>query len=302
MAVPARISENYRFGTTLERIGSARSESDSVNETAVSGRKLKKISDDPVSTVKVLRNRAALTNIDQFKKTIEFGRGFLTKTEDTLSSIYDSLVRAKELSIQQSNSAYDPQDRQAVAAEIKQIMLHVTSLGNTKYNDKFIFGGFQTSQPPISPDGNYLGDDGQIFIQVDEDSFRPINVNGRKVFDVPPEEENERPPLIQILQKLYDSLQENNRAELHDSMDNLDKAMNTVLTAQASLGARRNSLDDVSERIERSEVQLTEDNNNLESADVVKTALDLRRAESALQFTLQASSKMLTPSLIDFLK
>ena len=85
-------------------------------------------------------------------------------------------------------------------------------------------------------------------------------------------------------------------------MDHLDKAMNTVLTAQASLGARRNSLDDVSERIERSEVQLTQDNNNLESADMVKTALDLRRAESALQFTLQASSKMITPSLIDFLK
>ena len=302
MGVPARISENYRYDTTLERIGSARSESDSINETAVSGRKLKKISDDPASTVKVLRNRAALTNIDQFKKTLEFGKGFLTKTEDTLSSIYDSLVRAKELSIQQGNTTYDPQDRAAVAAEIKQITLHVTRLANSKYNDKFIFGGFQTSQPPLSPEGNYLGDDGQIFIQVDEDSFRPINVDGRKVFDVPPEEEDGRPPLIRVLQNLYYSLENNNKEELHASMDHLDKAMNTVLTAQASLGARRNSLDDVSERIERSEVQLTQDNNNLESADMVKTALDLRRAESALQFTLQASSKMITPSLIDFLK
>lgn len=302
MGVPSRISENYRFETTLDRIGSARSEADNVNDTAVSGRKLKKISDDPAATVKVLRNRSSLTNIEQFKKTLGFGKGFLTKTENTLSSIYDSLVRAKELSIQQSNTTYDTQDRTAVAAEIKQIMLHVTRLGNSKYNDKFIFGGFQTSQPPLSPEGDYLGDDGQIFIQVDEDSFRPINVNGRTVFDGAVEEDGERPPLIRVLQNLYYSLINNSKTELHKSMDNLDKGMNIVLTAQSSIGSRQNSLDDVSERIERNQVQLTQDNNDLESADMVKTALDLKRAESALQFTLQASSKMITPTLIDFLK
>ena len=302
MGAPTRISESHRFDTTLERIGSARVESDNINEIAASGRKLKKISDDPAATVKVLRNRAALTNIEQFKKTLDFGKGFLSKTEDTLSSIHDSLARAKELAIQQSNTTYDTQDRKAVGAEIRQLMLHVTRLANTKYNDKFIFGGFQTSQPPLSDEGNYLGDDGQIFIQVDEDGFRPINLDGRKLFDVPSEEEGLRPPLIQVLKNLHHSLEHNNREELHTSMEHLDKAMNVILTAQASLGARINSLNDASERIERNEVQLTQDNNNLESADMIKSALDLRRAESALQFTLQASSKMITPTLIDFLK
>ncbi|MES2614174.1 MAG: flagellar hook-associated protein FlgL [Bdellovibrionota bacterium] len=297
-----RISENYRFDTTIDRIGNARTDADGVGETASSGRKIKKISDDPTSTVKVLRNRAALTNIDQFKKTIEFGKEFLTRTEDTLSSIYDSLTRAKELAIQQGSTTYDQPDRSAVAAEIKQIMLHVTRLGNARYGDKYIFGGFQTSNPPLSPDGNYLGDDGQIFIQMDEDSFRPININGRTVFDVPPEEENTRPPLIAVLQNLHDSLDNYDKDKLYKAMDDLDKGMNTVLKARTSLGARRNAIDDVSERLEKSEVQLTVDNNNLESADMVKTALDLKRAESALQFTLQASSKMITPSLLDFLK
>ena len=78
--------------------------------------------------------------------------------------------------------------------------------------------------------------------------------------------------------------------------------MNTVLTSQAALGARHNALEDVFGRMERSEVAITQENNALESTDMVKTAIDLKRAESALQFTLQASSKMLAPSLIDFLK
>ena len=302
MAINPRISEQYRYGTTLDRIGTVKNIADDVNDTAISGRKLKRISDDPVATIRVLRNRTRITNLDQSRKSLDFGRGFLAKTEDALTSIYDSLIRAKELSIQQSNNIYDEPSRKAVAEEVRQILNHVIILGNTTYSDKYVFGGFQTTQPPVSPDGHYLGDDGYIFVQVDEDSFRPINVNGRTVFDVPGGLEGKRPPLVNILENMYDSLFAWDRDKLHQSMVDLDAAMNSVVTATASLGARRVALEDVSERLDRGESQLHSDNNNLEGADMVKSALDLKRAENALNFTLQASSKMLTPSLLEFLK
>ncbi|WP_186645731.1 flagellar hook-associated protein FlgL [Fluviispira vulneris] len=302
MALQPRISEMYRYGVTNDRIGNVKAIADDVNETAASGRKLKRISDDPVGTIRVLRNRNRITNLDQFRKTLDFGRGYLSKTEDALSSIYNSLIRAKELAIQQSNSTYDDPSRKAVAAEIKQILNHVIILGNTSYSDKYVFGGFQTTQPPISPDGHYLGDDGFIFVQVDEDSFRPINVNGRDVFDVPAELEGKRPPLVSILQNMYESLFYWDRDKLHQSMVDLDSVMNSVITTTASLGARRVALEDVAERLDRGESQLHNDTNNIEGADMVKSALDLKRVESAVNFTLQASSKMLTPSLLEFLK
>ncbi|WP_158998332.1 flagellar hook-associated protein FlgL [Pigmentibacter ruber] len=302
MPVNPRISEQYRYGSTLDRIGTVKNIADDVHETAVSARKLKRISDDPVATIRVLRNRTRISNLDQYRKSLDFGRGYLAKTEDALTSIYESLIRAKELSIQQSNNIYDDASRKAVAEEIRQILNHVIILGNTTYGDKYVFGGFQTTQPPVSPDGHYLGDDGYIFIQVDEDSFRPINVSGRMVFDVPGGMEGKRPPLVNILQNMYESLFAWDKDQLHQSMVDLDGAMNSVVTATASLGARRVALEDVSERLDRGESQLHSDNNNLEGADLVKSALDLKRAETALNFTLQASSKMLTPSLLEFLK
>ncbi|MGY3805232.1 flagellar hook-associated protein FlgL [Pigmentibacter ruber] len=302
MPVNPRISEQYRYGSTLDRIGTVKNIADDVHETAVSARKLKRISDDPVATIRVLRNRTRISNLDQYRKSLDFGRGYLAKTEDALTSIYESLIRAKELSIQQSNNIYDDASRKAVAEEIRQILNHVIILGNTTYGDKYVFGGFQTTQPPVSPDGHYLGDDGYIFIQVDEDSFRPINVSGRMVFDVPGGMEGKRPPLVNILQNMYESLFSWDKDQLHQSMVDLDGAMNSVVTATASLGARRVALEDVSERLDRGESQLHSDNNNLEGADLVKSALDLKRAETALNFTLQASSKMLTPSLLEFLK
>jgi flagellar hook-associated protein 3 FlgL len=302
MGINPRISEMYKYNSALDRIGVMRTISDDINETAVSGRKLKKISDDPVGTVRVLRNRNRMVNIDQFRKTIDYGRGFLGKTEDALLSIYDSLIRAKELAIQQSNSTYDEVSHQAVAAEIKQILNHIIILGNTSYCDKYVFGGFQTTQPPLAPDGHYLGDDGQIFVHVDEDSFRPINITGRELFDVPVLEEGQRPPLAKVLANMHDSLFAFDREKLHKSMVDLDSVMNSVITLTTSLGARRIALEDVAERLERGEVQLHSDTNNIEAADMIKSALDLRRAEHALQFTLQASAKVITPSLLEFLK
>jgi flagellar hook-associated protein 3 FlgL len=300
--VTSRISENYRYDSMIDRITDSKSFADQTNDAAASGRKLKNLSDDPVAVVRTLRNRGQVANIDQFRKSIEFGRGFLTKTEDTLSSIYDAMVRAKELAIQQANGTYNDSARSATSAEIRQLMEHINILGNSRYNDKFVFGGFQTSVPPVAPDGSYLGDDGRIFIQIDEDSFRTINVSGRAVFGVPPGSDNERPPLLQVMKNLYESIDKNNREGLHQSMVDLDKAMDTVLMEMSSLGARQVALNDIWSRIDKSEEQVQNDLSRLDAVDPTKAALDLRRAENALQFTLQASSRMLTPSLLAFLK
>jgi flagellar hook-associated protein 3 FlgL len=297
-----RVSEMYRYDTTVERLNQMRTLADRVHETGISGRKLFRISDDPVASVRVMRNRTKLLNIDEYRKTMEFARGFLSKTEDAMMSIGDALIRAKELSIQQANSTYDDVSHRAVAAEIKQIIDHIIVLGNTTFGDKYIFGGFKTDQPPVSPEGNFLGDDGLIFVQLDEDSFRPINVIGRELFDVPPEVEGVRTPLIQTLRNLYVSLVNDDKDLLHKSMVDIDTVFEQILTSTASLGARRAAIEDVAERQERSEVRLHTDNNLLEGADPVKSALDLRRVETALDFSLKSSSKILSHSLLDFLK
>ena len=302
MAIHPRISENNRFDSAMDRISNVKAISDDVNETAVTGRKLKRLSDDPVSTVKVLRARNKLSNIDQFKKIIEFGKGFLAKSEDVLTSIQDALVRVKELSIQQANTTYNDSARKAVAEEVKSLRGHIIQLGNASYNDKFVFGGFQTKQPPIESDGTFTGDDGKIFVQTDEDTFTPLNVSGRNIFDVPVEQQGLRPPLPKILENIYNSLENYNPDELHENMNYLDSAMDNLLTELSSLGAKGNLLHEISQGVDKNEVQLNTDIDKLESADMTKSAMDLKRAESVLQFTMQSTSKMITPTLLDFLR
>lgn len=302
MAIHQRISENSRYDSAMDRLSLARFKNHDTHETAASGRKLKRISDDPVASVQVMRAKHKINHVEHFKRTVEFGKAYLAKSEEALQSIYDSLVRVKELAIQQANTTYSNTERKAVAVEIKRNLDLIVNMGNTSYNDKYVFGGFQTKQPPISPDGSYMGDDGKIFVQFDENRFTPINISGRSIFGVPPGEEDKRIPLVQVLNNLHDSLDNYDKDKLHQSMVYLDRSMDGLLTEMATIGSNASILNGAVDTIDRNEIQLNKDINNLESADMVKSALDMRRAESALQYNMQATSKMITPSLLEFLR
>lgn len=297
-----RVSERLRFANTENRIGNVKSVGDDAQETAASGRRLRSVSTDPVATVRVLRNRNKLENLTQFRRTIDYAKGYLSKTEDALRGIADALIRAKELSVQQANGTWDAETRQIVSAEVRNLAEQVTQLGNSTYADKFVFGGFRTGTPPIGADGTFGGDDGVIVVQVDEDNWRPVNIPGREIFDVPPEKEGDKLPLVQTLRELHRALATNDVNLLHRSMTRIDEVTSEVVKSTALLGSRQASIDDVAQRMDRSEEQLHSDNNNLEGVDPVKAAMDLRRAQSAMEFTLKSSADILQPTLLNFLK
>ena len=298
----SRVSDRMRFASTDNRIAAAKSFADETQETAISGRKLRSISSDPVSTVRMLRNRNKVDNIGQFRKTIDFAKGYLSKTEDALRDMTESLMRCKELSVQQSNGTWDAETRSIVGEEVRNLAEQVVQLGNSTFADKFVFGGFRNGQPPISPDGTYGGDDGTIFVQVDEDSFRPINISGRDIFEVKPEQEASSEPLVHTILGIFDSLSTNDVEGLRKNMSRLDVALDQTIKATASIGAKQAALDGVSMRLDKGEETYLAENNQLEGADQVKMAMDLKRAEGALNFTLQSSSNILQPTLLNFLK
>jgi flagellar hook-associated protein 3 FlgL len=297
-----RVSDSLRYATTENRISAARAFADDTQETAISGRRVRNISTDPVAAIRLFRNQAKQNNIVQFKKSIDFAKGYLGRTEDALQGINDSLIRAKELAIQQSNSTWDAQSREIVSKEVKQIADQLVQLGNSTFGDKYVFGGFRSHLPPIGNDGSYLGDDGSIFIQMDEDTFKAVNVPGSEVFGVPSEKEQEERPIVKSVREFAIALENNNPEGIHKSMVDIDAALKRVIQATATLGSRTSALQEVSNKLEHTEIRLIQDDNNLQESDPIKSAMELKRAENAIQMTLNSSAKLLEPSLMNFLK
>jgi flagellar hook-associated protein 3 FlgL len=92
-------------------------------------------------------------------------------------------MRAKEVAIgQASDAGASSQTRLMASTEIEQIYSQAVQIGNRRFGERFIFGGFQTKKAPFENNGNYIGDDGDMKVQIQKDSFVAMNIPGDKVF------------------------------------------------------------------------------------------------------------------------
>lgn len=178
-----RVADKVAFDQVNSNIAKNRSEMAQLQNQAATQKRVTKPSDDPVAASRVLFGRTEQRGNEQFIKNLNYARGFLEFTEQSLSELSEVLVRAKELAISQaSDGSTNEQAKRAVAAEIRQLNDQLIRIGNRKLGERFIFGGFKTTETPFDEDGNYKGDSGEMKIHVDKASFLPMNLPGSAVF------------------------------------------------------------------------------------------------------------------------
>jgi flagellar hook-associated protein 3 FlgL len=82
----------------------------------------------------------------------------------------------------------------------------------------------------------------------------------------------------------------------------LDAARNQVLQAQAEIGTRQVHLDDQKTRLDDTTLNLKNALSATEDADMDETITEILKTETALQALREAASRILSQSLLDFLK
>lgn len=178
-----RVTDKMAFNQTTSNLSKNRSEMNELQNQAATQKKINKPSDDPAASARVLGNRTEERGSKQYLKNINMARSFLEATDQGLSELTEVLVRAKELAIQQANDAgASGETRRTVAAEIGQIYAQAVQIGNRKLGERYIFSGFQTTKPPFDISGEYVGDDGDMKLQINKDAFVAMNMPGDKVF------------------------------------------------------------------------------------------------------------------------
>jgi len=178
-----RVADKMAFNQVTHNLSKNRTDMNELQNQAATQKRINKPSDDPAASARVLANRTEERGGKQFLKNINVARSFLEFTDQSLSELSESLMRAKELAIQQANDAgTSVETRRTVASEIEQIYAQAVQIGNRKLGDRYIFGGFKTTNPPFDPSGDYAGDDGDMNLQINKDAFVAMNVSGDKIF------------------------------------------------------------------------------------------------------------------------
>ena len=298
-----RVSERMRYEQVSQRVHDSKSQNAKAMDRLSSQKEITHLSDNPIGAVEMMRLRDNVLDTRQFQSNVEYSKGFLERSETALSSLTDNLIRAKELTVAMSNDTYDRKSREATAREIKEVMDEIVQTGNTTFNGRYIFGGFRNQTPPLSTDGDYLGDDGAIFVQVAQGDYRQVNLVGREVFEVNDQERAKgHGNLFSSLELLYEGLKTNDKDAIHKVLAELDFHLEKTSSNLASLGAMSNVLKNTGERMQSQEVITRAQLSKVQDTDVFDATSEFKRTEAVLQGTLLASTKLLQPSLLNFLQ
>ena len=119
-----------------------------LNSQISSGKRINAPSDDPLGLASVLGYRTELNAFAQFQKAVDYSAGWLSRTDSILQDMDDLLGRASELAVQQSSGTATAQTREGAAEEIRQIREMILGHANSKYGNKYLFGGTMTQRPP----------------------------------------------------------------------------------------------------------------------------------------------------------
>jgi flagellar hook-associated protein 3 FlgL len=105
-----------------------------------------------------------------------------------------------------------------------------------------------------------------------------------------------------ILDNLYNALMNDASAEeLSPYIDQIKSRQSDVLSVAAQIGGRVNRLELIANRYEEDSLMYTDMKSKLEDVDQAEAVMNFKMAEYVYTAALQIGSKIIQPSLVDFL-
>ena len=266
-----------------------------IQDQMSSGKQISKPSDSPTGTVSALRLRSEIRRNEQYKRNADDGMGWLGTADNTLTDALDTMRRVRDLTLQGVNASTSVTDRSAMAAEVQQLREHLISLGNTKYLDQPLFGGTANVTEAYDASGNYQGNAGVIDRTVGSGVSVAVSIPGSTVFGPAGND------VFKVLDDIQQHLTTNTAALTTTDLTNLDQSFLKIQDSLALVGARYHQVEAMGTRADNANLDATTRLSEVESIDLPKTVMDLQLQQVAYQAALGAASRVLQPSLVDFL-
>lgn len=290
------------------------------------GKKFRLPSDDPIGASKSLKFNTDISKIEQYQRNAKDAGSWMKETESALKEINEILKRGYELTNQAANGTNAPDDLEKIKAEISELRGHLIQVANTTYAGRSIFTGYKTDKELLNEDGTYkvdLPEEGETFVyNVGVAERVSVNTLGNKVFggladpaalgdpgygdDV---EIGQKPYLIAMFEKLEKSLGtvgepggEPDVAGIQSSLTEFQDAMGNILSVTAEIGAKTNRLEMTSNKLESQALNLEELLSFNEDISLSEAYMKLTIENNVYTASLAVGSKIIQPSLMDFLR
>lgn len=284
------------------------------------GKKILRPSDDPVGITRSLQARTDLSKLERYSQNVSDSKAWLTQTETSLMEMNEIVKRAYDLAADAANGTKTPEDRQASAKELKELEEQLIQAANTTFGGRYVFGGYNTVKEPFKieeEDGIrkllYNGVDiksevaedieklekfkaESISYEIGPNTKMQVSINGLELFGIGDGN------VFDVINKLTNALENNETDVINESIGNLQRAQEDILSNIADVGGKYNRLEMVEHRYKDDHINYTAVKSSVEDVDQAEATMQLKMAEMVYRSSLAVGARIIQPTLVDFLR
>jgi flagellar hook-associated protein 3 FlgL len=296
----SRVTPGMMQSQLIRNLNNNYNRMNATQEQIATGRKINRASDDPVGITYALRYRSELSMNDQYQRNITTATAAVENVDTVLSQINELMQRAKELAVRGVSDSSSKEARDAIGKEMDGILEQAVTLGNDQINGKYTFNGQMTMTRPydITTAGTTDTDDASVLLPLAPGVDIASNISGNSVFGASTDTDN----MFSTFRLLRDAMYANDGATAGTAMDQLGTRLDKFLGVRAEVGARANRIGMLDSRNKDLDTTLNSLSAKTEDADIALAITKLQRDENVYQASLSVGSKIIQPSLVDYLR
>jgi flagellar hook-associated protein 3 FlgL len=310
-----RVTANTFPNTLASQLAELTSRQARLQAQAASGQRITTPSDDPTAMRRVLDLQNEARSSSQYQENIARLQENTQATFEVLRNLKSVSDRAGEIAIL-ADGTKSPDELELYAIEITGLIKHAAQLANTNFRDSYLLAGTQSDQPPfvVAADAEgrvtsvgYQGNETVSEIEVARGSNAPTGVVGANTSGTGPRGVLTDPRfgadffghLISLQNHLLAgdtaAIAATDRDQLGRDEDNL---LLHVGDNAATQGRLETNLDVHKNRSQSLEGLVSRE----VDVDLAQTIVRLTQSQTAYQAALQSGSRLLSTSLLDYLR
>lgn len=277
------------------------------------GKVFSRPSDDPFRVARSMQMYSEINANKQYNTNIQDTINWMDTTDTALSNGTKCLQRIRELMVSAGNAAYGSSELTAIEEEINERVAEFGQILNTSFDGKYIFGGKDGASKPINVDNstgqNSIGISGDediisqsLKVEISSGVMVDYSVNAVEVLKFKDKDGNDvnTMDVFNDILKNLSSIDDKDKVT-GENLEQIDKVIGNMLSISSKVGTIQNRMESAKELNSAQNENLTEILSGNEDIDYMEKSMEMAVAQTIYVASLQTSSKVLQPSILDFL-
>ncbi|MCH1959564.1 MULTISPECIES: hypothetical protein [Romboutsia] len=287
---------------------------DKLNRQISTGKVINKVSDDPYKAIKIMNLKNEIKYTEKYNYNIDEAVGWMNNTDSSLEEVGTVLGDIKDEIIKLGNGTYSAEEMKSIRAEMNEKIKELGETLNTSHGGNHMFGGSDVEDLPIiieEKDGvakltlNSKSNSQDLKAIISEGIDIDYNVSAKELLN------KDGKNLLESINKLSTAMNdivngkdvETNKAQVLGTIkDDIDTLFNHSVDIRTSFGVKVNTAEKIKELNDENIMNMKDVLSLTQDTDKVSAYIELKSAELIYQMSVQVGSRLIQPSIMDYLK